>query len=68
MSSIDAGANMSGVAGASSAAVAPPRRRRLGAMAANILGGFLLTGVFLALSAAAFPIAAVYSFIWWAQH
>ena len=65
MTSIDAGANVSGVEGSIGRAIAPPRRR-LGF--GSILGGFLLTGVFLALSAAAFPLAAVYSFIWWAQH
>jgi hypothetical protein len=65
MTSIDAGADVSGVEGSVSRAIAPPRRR-LGV--GSILGGFFLTGVFLALSAAAFPLAAVYSFIWWAQH
>jgi hypothetical protein len=65
MTSIDAGANVSGVEGSIGRAIAPPRRR-LGV--GSILGGFFLTGVFLALSAAAFPLAAVYSFIWWAQH
>lgn len=66
MSSIDAAANVSGVESAVSRAIAPPRRQRLGI--GGILGGFVLTGVFLAMSAAAFPLAAVYSFIWWAQH
>jgi hypothetical protein len=65
MTSIDAGATIAGVKGSISRASAPPRRRlRIG----NILGGFVLTGVFLGLSAAAFPVALVYSFIWWAQH
>lgn len=66
MSSIDAGASVSGVEASISGASAPPRPRRL--KIGSILGGFLLTGVFLALSAAAFPVAAVYAFIWWAQH
>jgi hypothetical protein len=60
MTSIDAGANVSGIEGSIGRAIAPPRRR-LGI--GSIFGGF-----FLALSAAAFPLAAVYSFIWWAQH
>jgi hypothetical protein len=66
MSSIDAGANVPRVEASNSRAIAPLRRRRL--KIGSILGGFLLTGMFLALSAAAFPLAAVYSFIWWAQH
>ncbi len=66
MTSIDAGANVSGGEGSVSRAIAPPRRRRLGI--GNILGGFVLTGIVLAMSAAAFPLAAVYSFVWWAQH
>jgi hypothetical protein len=65
MTSIDAGANVSGVEG-SIGRTTPPPPPRLGV--GSILGGFFLTGVFLALSAAAFPLAAVYSFIWWAQH
>jgi hypothetical protein len=65
MTSIDAGVNVSGVDTSIGRTVAPPRRR---ISVGNILGGFLMTGVFLALSAAAFPIAMVYSFIWWAQH
>jgi hypothetical protein len=65
MTSIDAGATVSGVDGSISRAIAPPRRR-LGI--GSILGGFFLTGLFLGLSAAAFPLAVVYSFIWWAQH
>jgi hypothetical protein len=65
MASIDAGASVSRATGSNSRAAAAPRRR-LGIV--NICGGFLLTGIFLALSAAAFPVAAVYSFIWWAQH
>jgi hypothetical protein len=65
MSSIDAGANIPGAEASTSRAIAPPRRRiRIG----SIFGGFLLTGVFLVLSAAAFPVSAVYAFIWWAQH
>ncbi len=65
MSSIDAEANIPEAEASISRAMAPPHRRlRIG----NILGGFLLTGVFLALSAAAFPVSAVYAFIWWAQH
>lgn len=65
MASIDAGAHVSGIEASISRSIVPPRRR-LGI--GSILGGFFLTGVFLALSAAAFPLAAVYSFIWWAQH
>lgn len=65
MSSIGAGANVSGAKGSISRAMAP-RRQRL--RIASILGGFFLTGIFLILSAAAFPLAAVYCFIWWAQH
>lgn len=66
MSSIDAGANASTGEASIGRAISPPRRWRL--KIGMILGGFVLTGVFLALSAAAFPLAAVYSFIWWAQH
>ena len=66
MSSIDAGANIPGAEASTSRAIAPPRRRRI--RIGSIFGGFLLTGVFLALSAAAFPVSAVYAFIWWAQH
>lgn len=66
MSSIDAGLRVSAADASITRAIIPPRRR--GLRIGNILGGFLLTGVFLALSAAAFPLAAVYSFIWWAQH
>lgn len=66
MSSIDGGANVRHAEASTSRAIVPPRRRRL--KIGNILGGFLLTGIFLALTAAAFPLAAVYSFIWWAQH
>lgn len=66
MNSIDARVNLSGVDTSISKAMAPPRRRRL--RIGSILGGFLLTGVFLALSAAAFPLAALFSFVWWAQH
>jgi hypothetical protein len=65
MSIIDAGVPASG-AEAPISRTAPPRRRRL--RIGRILGGFLLTGVFLALGAAAFPLAAFYSFVWWAQH
>ena len=65
MTSIDTGANVPGIKSPISRTAAPPRRR-LGI--GSICGGFLLTGIFLALSAAAFPVAAVYSFIWWAQH
>ncbi len=64
MTSIDAGANVSGIESSIGRAIAP--RRRLGV--GSILSGFFLTGVFLALSAAAFPLVAIYSFIWWAQH
>ena len=64
MSSIDAGVNVS--AGGASISRARPARQRL--RIGSIFGGFLLTGTFLALSAATFPVAAVYSFIWWAQH
>lgn len=66
MSSIDTGANIPGADAPISRAMAAPRRQRIGI--GSILGGFLLTGVFLALSAAAFPVSAVYAFIWWAQH
>jgi hypothetical protein len=66
MTSIEAGADVSGAEYSVGRAVTPPRRRRL--VIRGILGGFVLTGVFLAMSAAAFPLAAVYSFIWWAQH
>ena len=66
MTSIDVGTNVSGVQTSVVRAIAAPRRRRLGV--GSICGGFLLTGIFLAMSAAAFPLAAVYSFIWWAQH
>jgi hypothetical protein len=66
MSSFDAGVNVSGPDGSISQAMTPPRRQRLGVGA--LLGGFLLTGAFLVISAAAFPLAAVFSFIWWAQH
>ena len=44
----------------------PPRRH--GARIGSVIGGFLLTGVFLALSAGAFGLSAVYGFIWFAQH
>jgi hypothetical protein len=64
MTSIDAGANVAGLEGSISQAIVPPRRR-LGV--GGILGGFFLSGVFLGLGAAAFPLAAVYSFIWWAR-
>ncbi|HEY1503053.1 MAG TPA: hypothetical protein VGF92_02070 [Stellaceae bacterium] len=64
MSTIDAGANVSRSDGSIGRAVTPRHRLGIG----NILGGFLLTGMGLALSAAAFPLAAVYSFIWWAEH
>jgi hypothetical protein len=69
MSSIDAGTNLSRAEASISRAVASPwRQRPLIGSIGSILGGFLLTGFFLGLSAAAFPVAAVYSFIWWAQH
>ncbi len=66
MSSIDAGANASEVAHSSANAVTQPHRRQ--ASVASIIGGFLLTGVFLALSAGAFSLSIVFGFIWWAQH
>lgn len=66
MNSIDADVNLSGVEASISRAMTSPRRRRL--RIGSILGGFLLTGVSLLLSAAAFPLAAVYGFVWWAQH
>ena len=65
MTSIDTSPNVAGVEGSVGRAIAVPHRRRLGIGA--ILGGFLLTGIFLAMSAAAFPLAAVYSFVWWAR-
>jgi hypothetical protein len=55
------------------AAAAPPRlngraqgkrRHRL----LRFLGGSVLTGLALALSAALVPVAAVYTFVWLAQH
>ena len=52
--------------GSISRAITPPRR--LPRNIARILGRFLLTGIFLALGAAVFPLAALYGFIWWAQH
>ena len=61
MTSIDADANVSGIG---QAIPLPRRRLKVG----SILGGFVMTGFFLALSAATFPVAAVYGFIWWAQH
>jgi hypothetical protein len=66
MSSIDTGATGSEAKASIGRAMTPPRRKRL--KIDSILGGFLLTGIFLALSAAALPLAAVYSFVWWAQH
>ena len=66
MSSIDAGLRVSAADASITRARTPPRRQ--GLRFGNILGGFFLTGIFLALSAAAFPLAAVYSFIWWEQH
>jgi hypothetical protein len=45
--------------------VARPARRRGGFF--RVVGGFVLTGFFLALAVATVPIAAVYSFIWWAS-
>ena len=66
MSSIDEGASVSGLDGSISRAITPPRR--LPRNIARILGRFLLTGIFLALGAAVFPLAALYGFIWWAQH
>jgi hypothetical protein len=46
-------------------AVAQTVRRRFGLL--RVLGGFVLTGFFLALGAATFGVAAVYGFIGWAQ-
>ncbi|HEX3974486.1 MAG TPA: hypothetical protein VHX19_24340 [Stellaceae bacterium] len=65
MASIDTAARVSKLEGAVSRVMAPRRQR---VSIGRILGGFLLTGVFLALSAAAFPLAAVYGFVWFAQH
>ena len=47
------------------------RARRAGRILrtiARVMGGFLLTGIFLGLSAAAFALSAVYGFVWFAQH
>jgi hypothetical protein len=54
-----------GAAASAVAAATRPARRPIGFL--RIAGGFVLTGFFLALGAAIFPIATVYGFIWWAS-
>ncbi len=70
MSSIDAEAAASRIAriDPSTDRIFVPPRRRQRARIGSVIGGFLLTGVFLALTAAAFALSAVYGFIWFAQH
>lgn len=63
MSSVDLPA--AAVTGPALTAIARPARRSPRSL--RLIGGFILTGIFLALSAAVFPLAAVYSFIWWAK-
>jgi len=68
MSSIDAEAaasRISRIDPSTDRILVPPRRQ---VRSGGVIGGFLLTGLFLVLSAAALPLAAVYSFIWLAQH
>lgn len=66
MASIDAAANITGSDDSVSGTIALSGQPRL--RIGSILGGTLLTGIFLAMSAAAFPLAAVYGFVWFAQH
>ena len=54
--------------GSSAALTRPAPRGRLFRRIARLIGGFLLTGIFLALSLPAFAIGAVYGFVWLAQH
>ena len=69
MTSIDAEAAASRISiDPSTDRIFVPPRHRGRARIGSVFGGFLLTGVFLALSAATLPLAAVYSFIWFAQH
>ena len=51
-----------------SATAAPQARRRpFGTRLLGLVGGFILTGIFLALSGAVFAVVAIYSLIWWTQ-
>jgi hypothetical protein len=54
------------VAGVAAAQTSRPAVKRI--TIAGLIARFILTGCFLALSAAIFPLAAIYSFVWWAQH
>ena len=45
-----------------------PRAGRILRGIARVIGGFLLTGIFLPLSGAAFALSLVYGFVWFAQH
>ena len=63
MSSIDLRATAAPVSAVTKNA--RPARRRIGFL--RIIGGFVLTGFFLALCAVTVPVAAIYSFIWWAS-
>jgi len=68
MSSIELrNASTAGAANAQPRLAAPARRKHRHPLLA-VLGGFVMTGLALALSAAVFPVAAVYCFIWFAQH
>lgn len=54
--------------GSTAALVRPQPRRRLWRRIARIIGGFLLTGLFLALSVPVFALSVVYAFVWFARH
>jgi hypothetical protein len=57
------------LARASGAALARPApRRRVLRRVARFIGGFLLTGIFLALSVPVFVLSVFYGFLWFAQH
>jgi hypothetical protein len=54
--------------GSNAAVARPAPRGRLLRRVVRIIGGFFLTGIFLALSGPTFALCAVYGFVWFAQH